>query len=81
MIIIPSKDKDRSIYSLDQVLRLFLFPGLPQTNIDLVRQHLSWMQRQGDMRVKCRLETLPASKSTRIVLDIDFDSLPQYPKH
>lgn len=64
-----SKDKAHDI--LTSILDNFIFGFTTQENKQLLVDHMEWIRRQaGSMDVHCRMETDPAKRLTRIVLDV-----------
>lgn len=80
-ILSPAADKAHSIDLLQEVLTRFVYPGIPPDEQALLTQHLAWMRAQtGDLRVTCKLETVPGLQLTRITLDAAFQPIPSLRK-
>lgn len=71
-------EKGEQVGLLRRVIQTFLFPNTTIDQRSKIIEHFSWMDMQKtDMRVSCRLETVPELLLTRIVVEISYTPPPQ----
>lgn len=76
-IIGAKADKDAAINLLEHILHGFVMNGLTHEQGQAVLQHMGWMHRQEeDLKVNCKLETVPELQMTRVVLEYSFLPIP-----
>lgn len=72
-ILTSREDKDRALFTIGKLLEQFFFHGMAPKDIAAVAEHYAWMKRQAaPLNVNARLETFPATATTRLTLDLSF---------
>lgn len=72
-LLTTRQDKEQAIALLQSLLNHFIYHGVSPADRGGITLHLEWMHRQtADLKANCRLETFPATQTTRIVLDLSF---------
>jgi len=65
--------KTDAITLIKTICSLLLFPRTIPAQKQAIVEHVQWMERQTDrLDVACRLETFPATRTTRITIDVTF---------
>lgn len=72
-------DKASTIDEIERILERHVIVGISPIQRAQVREHIAWLRRQpGTLRVNCAFETLPALRSTRIHLELSYESIPGF---
>lgn len=60
-----------------RLLQSIIFPHLRMDQRENIIEHFAWMKRQrDDLKVNCKLETVPELRLTRIVIEVGFKDIP-----
>lgn len=72
-VLTSREDKERALFTIGKLLEQFFFHGLKPADIAAVAEHYTWLKRQpAPLSVNARLETFPATSTTRLTLDLSF---------
>lgn len=72
-ILHSRESKLQAISLFEEILRTFMYHGMKPIDIANLTNHRDWMRRQpADLKANCKLETFPATQTTRITLDLSF---------
>lgn len=84
-ILTYSRDKDRAVDLLNEVLKVFVFHGLNTHECAVVLQHLADMRQSNqvaNLNVNAKLETVPELQLTRLTLEFAHRAIPPVkPQH
>ena len=76
-IVTKTSDRRDTLQLLRDILKRHVFGGLNTINSTNLETHLKWMEANPhDLRVRCRLETIPELQITRVILEYDFANTP-----
>lgn len=71
------ESKEEVVTLIRKLMQAVIFPHLRIDERELLIEHFAWMMRQGeDMRINCRLQTIPELQLTRIIVEAGFQAIP-----